>query len=112
MNEGQRQVGAAMVDNTMSSGMAEPLPPPVHQHCRCLYHLLDALVKPTTVSTIHCSGYQEGRDSVTWGNNEADKVARKMVMQEPILVAGLQETATGNWDRTKGWPHLEKAQIA
>lgn len=69
-------------------------------------------MKPTTVSTIHCSGYQEGRDSVTWGNNEADKVARKMVMQEPILVAGLQETATGNWDRTKGWPHLEKAQIA
>ena len=54
---------------------------------------------------------------MTWGNNEADKVARKMVMQEPILVAGLQETATENWDWTKGWPHLEctteeKAQIA
>ena len=48
MNEGQRQVGAAMVDNTMSSGMAEPLPPPAHQHFRCCCHLLDALVKPTT----------------------------------------------------------------
>ena len=72
------------------------LNPPVHQCRRCLCHLLDALMKPTTVSTIHCSGYQEGRDSVTWGNNEADQVARKMVMQEPILVAGLQETATEN----------------
>lgn len=69
-------------------------------------------MKPTTVSTIHCPGKQEGRDSVTWDSNKADKVAREMAIQEPILVGGLQETATGNWDRTKGWPHLEKAQIA
>ena len=84
-----------MVDNTMSSGMAEPHPP-AHQRHRCLCHLLDALMKPTTVSTIHCSGYQEERDSVTWDSNKADKVAQEMAMQEPILVIGLQETATGN----------------
>jgi hypothetical protein len=28
-------------------------------------------------------------------------------MQEPIQVMGLQETSTGKWDWTKGWPHLE-----
>lgn len=44
---------------------------------------------------------------MAWGNNKADQVAREMAKQEPILVTGLQETATGNWDRTKGWPHLE-----
>jgi len=54
---------------------------------------------------------------VALGNNKAGQVAQEMAMQEPILVVGLQETATGNWDRTKGWPHLEctteeKAQIA
>lgn len=54
---------------------------------------------------------------MAWGSNKAGKVAREMAMQEPILVTGLQETATGNWDWTKGWPHLEctteeKAQIA
>lgn len=38
--------------------------PPAHQRCRCLYHLLDALVKPTTVSTIHCSGYQ--KEEIQW----------------------------------------------
>lgn len=91
--------------------------PPAHQCRRCLCHLLDALVKPTTVSTIHCPGHQEGKDSVAWGSNKADKVAREMAMQEPILVTGLQETATGNWDWTKGCPHLEctaeeKAQVA
>lgn len=96
MNEGQRQVGAAMVDNTMSSRMAEPLPPPAHQRHRCLCHLLDARMKPTTVSTIHCPGKQEGRDSVTWGSDKTDKVAREMAIQEPILVTGLQETATEN----------------
>lgn len=30
-----------------------------------------------------------------------------MAMQEPILVAGLRETATGNGEWTKGWPHLK-----
>ena len=53
-------------------------------------------MKPTTVSIIHCPKHQEGRDSVTWGSNKADKVAREMAMQEPILVAGMQETATEN----------------
>jgi len=89
-------VHAAMKDNTNVIWDGQTSTPPAHQHHRCLYHLLDALVKPTTVSTIHCSGYQEGRDSVAWGNNEADQAARKMAMQELILVAGLQETATEN----------------
>lgn len=63
--------------------------PPTHQ-CRCLCQLLGALMKPATVSIIHCPGHQRERDSVARGSR-----------------SGLQETATGNWDWTKGWPHLE-----
>ena len=100
----------------MSSGLDKPLPPSTSAP-QMPYSVLDALMKPTTVSIICCPGHQERRDSVTWDSNKTDKVARGMAMQEPILVTGLQETATGNWDWTKGWPHLkctteEKAQIA
>ena len=34
--------------------------------------LLDALMKPATMSIIHCPGHQKGRDSVAQGNNQAD----------------------------------------
>ena len=64
---------------------------------------MNVLMKPATVSIIHCPGLQKRRDSVAWGNNQADQVA----IQEPIQVMGLQETPTGKWDWTKGWPHLE-----
>jgi hypothetical protein len=60
-------------------------------------------MKLATVSIIHCPGHQKGRDSVAWGNNQADQVA----LQEPITVMGLQETPAGEWNWTKGWPHLE-----
>jgi len=54
---------------------------------------------------------------VTQGNNQAHQMSQEMTMQETIPVMGLQETHTGNWDWTKGWPDLEytkegKAQIA
>ena len=50
---------------------------------------------------------------MTRGNNQADQVA----LQEPITVMGLQETPAGEWNWTKGWPHLdyteeERTQIA
>ena len=35
--------------------------------------LLDALMKPATVSIIHCPGHQKRRDSVAQGNNQADQ---------------------------------------
>lgn len=37
--------------------------------------LLDALMKPTTVSIIHCPGHPKSRDAVAWGNKQADQVA-------------------------------------
>jgi hypothetical protein len=46
--------------------------------------LLDALIKSAIMSIIHCLGHQKGRDSVAWGNNQADKVALEVTMQEPI----------------------------
>jgi len=89
--------------------------PPAHQHCRCTYHLLDALMHPTTVSTIHCSGYQ--KEEIQWHGTVTKQIKWLGKWLCRILVKGLQETATGNWDWSKGWPHLkctteEKAQIA
>jgi hypothetical protein len=77
-----------------------------------ILNLLDALMKPATVSIIHCPEHQK-RDSVAQDNNHTDQVALK----EPILVMGLQETPAGKWDWTKGWCHLkyieeERTQIA
>ena len=79
--------------------------------------LLDALMKLATVSIIHCPGHQKGRDSVSWGNNQADQVAQEVAMQEPIPVMGLQETPARKWDWNKRWLHLkyiekERTQIA
>ena len=59
--------------------------------------LLDALMKPATVS-IYYPGHQKGRDSVAWGNNQADQVAQEVAMQDPIPVLGLQVTPSGEWD--------------
>jgi hypothetical protein len=78
---------------------------------------LDALIKPATVSIIHCPRHQKGRDSVAQGNNQADQVAGEVAMQEPILIMGLQEISAGNWDWTKKYPHLkyteeDRTQIA
>ena len=44
-------------------------------------------------------------------------MSQEVTMQEPILIMDLQETPTGEWDCTKGWPHLkytelERTQIA
>jgi len=39
-------------------------PKPLAHQRRCLCYLLDALMKPATVSIIHCPGNQKGRDSV------------------------------------------------
>jgi hypothetical protein len=52
--------------------------------------ILDVM-KPSTVSIIHCPRHQKGRDSVSQGNKQADQV----VLQEHILVMGLQRTPTG-----------------
>lgn len=57
--------------------------------------LLDALIKPATVSIVHCPGHQKERDSVAQGNNQADQVAQEVAMQEPIPVTGPQETPAG-----------------
>lgn len=78
---------------------------------------LEALMKSATVSIIRCPGHQKGRDSVAWGNNQADQVAQEVAMQEPVQIIDLQETPARNWNWTKGRPHLEyttqeKAQIA
>jgi urease accessory protein UreH len=64
--------------------------------------LLHSMMKMTTVSIIHCSGHQKGRDLVAQVNNQADQVAREVGMQEPIPVMDLQETPAGEWDWTKG----------
>lgn len=69
--------------------------------------LLDALMKPATVSIIPHPGHQKERDSVAWGTNQADQVAQEVPMQEPILVICLQEIPAGEWDWTKEWPHSE-----
>jgi hypothetical protein len=36
--------------------------------------------------------------------------SREVAMQEPTLVMGLQEKLAGEWDWTKGWPHLKYAE--
>ena len=75
------------------------------------------LMKLAIVSISHCPGHQKGRNTVAQGNNQADHLAQEVNMQEPILIMDLQETSTGEWDCTKGWPHLkytelERTQIA
>jgi hypothetical protein len=60
-------------------------------------------MKPATVSIVHCPRHQQGRDSVSLGNNQADQVA----MQELILVMGLQGPPAGKWGWTKRWLHLK-----
>ena len=60
--------------------------------------LLDALIKPATVSIIHCPRHQKGRDSVAQGNNQADQVAGEVAIQETIPVMSLKETLAGKWD--------------
>jgi ribonuclease HI len=42
--------------------------------------LLDALMKPATMSIIHCPGHQKGRDSVAQDNIQANQVAQEMAM--------------------------------
>ena len=66
---------------------------------------LDALMKPTTVSIIHCPRCQKEKDSL--GNNQAYQGALHVTLQEPIQVMGLRETLARKWDGTKGLPHLE-----
>jgi len=84
----------------MSSGMAEPLPPSTSAQVPLpFFGCLDEASNCEYYSLLRT---QEGTDSVAWDNNKSDQVAQEMAMQEPILVAVLQETATGNWDWTKG----------
>ena len=52
------------------------------------------LMKPATVSIVHCPRHQQGRDSVSLGNNQADQV-------------GLQGPPAGKWGWTKRWLHLK-----
>ena len=56
------------------------------------------LMKPATVSIIHCPSHQKRRDSVSQSHNQADHVAQEVAMQEDY---------PGKWDWTKGWLHLE-----
>ena len=69
--------------------------------------LLDALIKPAFVSIIQGRGHQKERELVAQGNNQADQVAQKVAMQEPILVMGLQGTPAGKWGWTKRWLRLK-----
>ena len=56
------------------------------------------LMKPATVSIIHCPRHQKGRDSVSLGNNQANQVA----MWELILIMGLKEHLLGNGRGLRG----------
>ena len=77
--------------------------------------LLDALMKPATVSITHCPGRQKGKDLV--GNSQAEQMAPRMDIQEPILFVDLQETPTEKWDRMKRslkicWIKKKRTEIA
>jgi len=68
--------------NTMSSGMAELLPPSTS----ALQMHLPSLGCPDEANNSEYYSLlriSEGRNSVAWDSNKADKVAWKMVMQDP-----------------------------
>jgi hypothetical protein len=50
-----------------------------------IWDLLDALMKPATMSISHYPAHQKRRDLVAQDNNQTDQVA----LQEPILTMGL-----------------------
>jgi ribonuclease HI len=58
--------------------------------------LLDALMKPATVSIVYCPGHQKGRDSVAQDNNQADQVAGDIAIQEPIPLWACKRYLLGN----------------
>lgn len=50
--------------------------------------LLNSLLRPTTVSTIHCPGHQKGESHIARGNNLADKMAKEVALKDtvPMLI--------------------------
>ena len=54
------------------------------------------LMKPATVSILHCPRSEKGKDSVSRGNNQADQVAQEVAMREPVLLWVCKRHPLGN----------------